>query len=347
MIIRKQISLTNKKVVYSKVRILSLLITICCCICFSCKAIAKEEPKFAYLFVYFMNNSPKGEQLYFAVSKDGYNYIPLNNGKRIINIDSVARWKCIRDPHILRGYDRKTFYMVATDMKSSAGWSSNDGIVLFKSTDLINWETTAIDFPTVFPHLYTREDLKRVWAPQTIYDEKEGKYMVYYSLQNKDDYLTIYYSYANKDFTSLSEPKKLIDCGSSIIDADIVKHDNLYHMFLAGIWKMTAPDIKGPWSPLEKHKKYQQTDKKAQGPGVFQMNNSTDWILMYDCYMDGYYQFCRSSDLEHFELIAQTKTSGSFTPRHGTVIGITKKELLHLIEAFPSKEISNTVDYLK
>lgn len=74
----------------------------------------------------------------------------------------------------------------------------------------------------------------------------------------------------------------------------------------------TAPDLKGPWSPLDKNKKYQQTDKKAEGPGVFQINNSTDWILMYDCYMDGYYQFCRSSDLEHFELMAQTKTNGSF-----------------------------------
>lgn len=61
----------------------------------------------------------------------------------------------------------------------------------------------------------------------------------------------------------------MVDYGSSIIDADIVKHDNLYHMFLAGIWKVTAPDLKGPWSPLDKNKKYQQTDKKAEGPGVF------------------------------------------------------------------------------
>lgn len=44
----------------------------------------------------------------------------------------------------------------------------------------------------------------------------------------------------------------MVDYGSSIIDADIVKHDNLYHMFLAGIWKVTAPDLKGPWSPLDK-----------------------------------------------------------------------------------------------
>ena len=334
----------NRKNKCSKISRFLLLIICGICMCLECWPMVRNESMAAYLFVYFMNNSPEGEQLYFAVSRDGYNYIPLNDGKRIVNLDDIARWKCIRDPHILRGHDRKTFYMVATDMKSSVGWSSNDGIVLCKSIDLINWRITAVDFPTEFPHLYTRDDLKRVWAAQTIDDEKEKKYMVYYSLQNKDDYLTIYYSYANSDFTVLSEPKKMVDYGSSIIDADIVKHDNLYHMFLAGIWKVTAPDLKGPWSPLDKNKKYQQTDKKAEGPGVFQINNSTDWILMYDCYMDGYYQFCRSSDLEHFELMAQTKTNGLFTPRHGTVIGITEGELLRLIEAFPSKKMFN---YLK
>lgn len=62
------------------------------------------------IFCLFMNNSPEGEQLYFAVSRDGYNYIPLNDGKRIVNLDDIARWKCIRDPHILRGHDRKLLY---------------------------------------------------------------------------------------------------------------------------------------------------------------------------------------------------------------------------------------------
>lgn len=300
----------------------------------------KSEKLVAYLFTYFTNNSPEGEQLRFAVSKNGYDYVPLNDGKRVINLDSIARWKCIRDPHILRGVDKKTFYIVATDMKSSEGWASNDGIVMLKSMDLVNWKAAAIDFPVAFPHLYTREGLKRVWAPQTIYDEEEGKYMVYYSLENKDDYLTIYYSYANDDFTSLSEPQKLVDFGSSVIDADIVKHNGLYHMVLAGIWKTTAPALKGPWAPVNIEHKLQQTTKSAEGPGLFKINGSNNWILMYDCFQDGYYQFCRSADLESFELIAQTETRGAFTPRHGTVVGITQKELARLLKAFPTEGLS-------
>lgn len=304
---------------------------------FPMEGMAKNNKLTAYLFVYFTNNSPEGEQLRFAVSRDGFHYTPLNNGKRVVDLDNVARWKCIRDPHILRGEDGKSFYIVATDMKSSAGWSSNDGIIMMKSKDLVHWQSRAVDFPTVFPDLFTREGLTRVWAPQTIYDAKEKKYMVYYSLENNKKHLTIYYSYANKNFTSLSRPEVLVDYGKSIIDGDIVRDDKgTYHMFLAGIWQVTAPSLKGPWSQLDETKKYQQTSRPAEGPGVFRINHSNDWILMYDCFMDGYYQFCKTSDFQNFKLEAQTKTQGAFTPRHGTVIGITEAELNRLLKTYPS-----------
>ena len=110
----------------------------------------------------------------------------------------------MRDPHILRCEDGKTFYMVATDMRSSLGWASNRGIVLMKSTDLIHWTHSAINFPTKYPKLW--KNVTRVWAPETIYDHKTGKYMVFYSLLTNDgkcNYDKIFYSYVNKDFTDL------------------------------------------------------------------------------------------------------------------------------------------------
>ncbi len=309
---------------------------------------APKDKLEAYLFVYFSNNSPEGEQLRFAVSMDGFNYTPLNNGERVVNLDDVARWKCIRDPHILRCEDGKTFYMVATDMRCTAGWSSNDGIVMMKSNDLVNWKSVAVDFPTAFPDMYDRETLTRVWAPQTIYDREEGKYMVYYSLEYPGRPLTIFYSYADKSFTKLSKPEKLCDFGFEVIDGDIIPTDTAYHMFLAGIWKTTAPTLKGPWTPVTKQR-LQQTHLDAEGPGVFKLNprynaNGTQkedkYCLMYDCFRDYMYQFCTTSDLEKFTLTAQTETKGAFTPRHGTVIGITMKELQRLLKAFPSDGVT-------
>lgn len=313
-------------------RLYILLLIVCG---FAVSKARSREPMEAYLFVYFTDNSPEGEQLRFAVSLDGFNYTPLNNGQRIVNLRKVARTGCIRDPHILRAEDGRTFYMVLTDMCSDEGWSSNDGIIMMKSADLVNWKSTSVDFPTAFPQLYTREGLTRVWAPQTIYDREAGKYMVYYSLEIQGGYLSIWYSYADKSFSRLSAPQLLADFGDTVLDADIVENDGHYHMFLSGIWKTTAPSLKGPWNTLER-KSLQPTSMAAEGPSAFKLNNSNDWCLMYDCFRNGMYQFCRSSNLEDFQLTAQTEKHGSFTPRHGTVMSITRKELQRLLKAFPS-----------
>ena len=77
------------------------------------------EPKVAYLFTYFTGNAPEQEQICYALSDDGYNYTPLNYGAPVIKSDTIALTGCVRDPHILRGEDGNTFYMVVTDMKSS------------------------------------------------------------------------------------------------------------------------------------------------------------------------------------------------------------------------------------
>ena len=142
------------------------------------KKTVTEEPKdpnemVAYLFTYFNSNDPKDEQICYAISDDGYNYTPLNMGMPVIESDTIALTQCVRDPHILRCEDGKTFYMVVTDMRSAYGWSSNRGMVLLKSTDLINWQHSTINFPT----RYTKEwkNVIRVWAPETIYDHKAGK----------------------------------------------------------------------------------------------------------------------------------------------------------------------------
>ena len=112
---------------------------------------AQPDNKVAYLFTYFVGNDPQKEQICYAISDDGYNWTPLNNGKPVILSDTIAVTGCVRDPHILRCEDVKTFYMVATDRKSALGWSSNRGMVLMKSTDLVNWSHATVHFPTRFP----------------------------------------------------------------------------------------------------------------------------------------------------------------------------------------------------
>ena len=294
----------------------------------------------AYLFTYFNSNAPEDEQICYAISDDGYNYTPLNNGMPVIESDTIALTQCVRDPHILRCEDGKTFYMVVTDMKSSLGWASNRGMVLLKSTDLINWQHSTINFPTRYTK--TWKNVIRVWAPETIYDHKAGKYMVFYSLRtsDQDSFDRIYYQYANKDFTDLEgEPKWLFDAGNATIDGDIVYNeaDQLYHLFYKqesgrGIYQAVAKNLTDKWQMLDGN--VEQTKEAVEGVGVCKAIDGKSWIIMYDCYGAHHYQFCRSEDLKTFQFVQNTETKGKFTPRHGTIIPITRAEKERLLKAF-------------
>ncbi len=304
-----------------------------------------EEPKdpnemVAYLFTYFNSNAPEDEQICYALSDDGYNFTPLNHGMPVIESDTIAFTQCVRDPHILRCEDGKTFYMVATDMRSSLGWSSNRGMVLLKSNDLIHWQHTAINFPTRYTKAW--KNVIRVWAPETIYDHKTGKYMVFYSLRTSTpgSFDKIYYQYANKDFTDLEgEPRWLFDAGNATIDGDIVfnEADQLYHLFYKqesgrGIYQAVARQLTDKWKMLDGN--VEQTKEAVEGVGVCKAIDGKSWIIMYDCYGSGHYQFCKSEDLKTFQFVQNTETKGKFTPRHGTIIPITRAERDRLLHHF-------------
>ncbi|MDE5635514.1 MAG: glycoside hydrolase family 43 protein, partial [Muribaculaceae bacterium] len=196
------------------------------------RASSPEDKDYAgYLFTYFTGNSMDGEQIRFAVSNDGYNYKALNDNRPVIDSKAISSTGGVRDPHILRGVDGETFYMVVTDMVSGNGWDSNRAMVLLKSRDLINWDHSVVNIQKRYPG---QGNLKRVWAPQTIYDNEAGKYMVYWSMKHGDGPDIIYYAYANDDFTDLEgdyKPLFLPSNGKSCIDGDIVWHDGLYHLF--------------------------------------------------------------------------------------------------------------------
>jgi len=294
---------------------------------------ANAEKKTAYLFSYFTGNSQQEEQIRFAVSRDGLNYYALNKNEPIVSSDTIAVKAAVRDPHILRGEDG-CFYMVATDMKSAEGWSSNRGLVLMKSKDLVNWSHSAINFPTTWGNKFG--DVTRIWAPQTIYDPQAGKYMVYFSIltSKPGDYDKEYYCYANKDFTELSEPKVLFDRGKSTIDADIIYFNGEYNMFFKtegngnGIMIAKSKSLTANnWTCNNVY--VDQNDNSVEGAGVYEMTDGKTWVLMYDVYSRGYYEFCETTDMVNFKKMTKPY-SFDFHPRHGTVMTITEKELQRL-----------------
>jgi arabinoxylan arabinofuranohydrolase len=289
-----------------------------------------------YLFTYFKGNTIKDEALCYAISTDGYNYRALNNNEPVIDSKLISSTGGIRDPHILRGEDERSYYMVLTDMTSSKGWDSNRAMVLMKSDDLVNWKHTVINIQKRYKG---QDDLKRVWAPQTIFDPAVSKYMVYWSMKHGNGPDIIYYAYANSDFTDFeSDPAVLFrpKNGKGCIDGDIINKNGLFYMFYKtegngnGIRLAITDSLSsGKWIEQAGYK--QQTRDAVEGSGVFKLNRSDKYILMYDVYGKGKYQFCESYDLDKFKVIDQD-VKMDFHPRHGTIIPVSRKELKALTD---------------
>ncbi|RKD90901.1 family 43 glycosylhydrolase [Mangrovibacterium diazotrophicum] len=313
----------------------------------------------AYLFVYFTGNGPGEEAIRYAVSTDGYNYRALNDNQPVLDSKKISTSGGVRDPHILRGADDKTFYMVATDLYvPEQGWN-NFAMILMKSTDLINWETSVINIPNTYPDQFA--DVDRVWAPQTIYDEVTGKYMVYFSMKDKGNHPDIiYYAYANKDFTGLEEaPKQLyfppVESNTkACIDGDIIPYEGKFYLFHKaedgdpGI-KLAISDKLTEGYQLVSDKRVDSQTVPVEGSGIFKLNNTNEYILMYDMYTSGRYQFTKSADLQHFSVIDE-EISMNFHPRHGTVLPITTEEYNRLMTTYGKADdlfIAATSDQLK
>ncbi len=306
-----------------------------------------QESKFeGYLFAYFegTGRGEQQEQLRFAVSADAVNWAALNGNRPILASSAISQTGGIRDPHIYRGENEDSFYMVATDMFTKKnGWDTNPGIILMKSDDLLDWKHSILDLAKLYPKRFG--NVKWVWAPQVFYDHKVGKYLVYFTVRfHDDDKLDFYGAYVNKDFTGFEkEPTLLFSPKFGGIDGDIIYKNGLYHFFYKGntkdaegkefkngIQQATSKSLKGPWKEDFTYlDAYADTSIVVEGSSVFKLNGRDEYILMYDLYADGRYEFQRSTDL--FDFTTETESfNKNFHPRHGSVIGITKQEARRL-----------------
>lgn len=318
---------------------------------------SKESIEYTdYLFAYFEGadgDRKNQEQLRFALSADAINWTALNGNKAILSSDDISQTGGIRDPHILRGEDRQTFYIVATDMSTARnGWGPNPGIVMLKSDNLTDWKHSFVDLEKEYPRKFS--GVKWVWAPQTIYDPVAGKYLVYFTIKYKeDDKLDAYGAYANETFTGFeNEPVLMFSPQYGGIDYDIVQKDDTYHLFFkgntkdedgkqfkSGIKQATAQSLQGPWTEYDEYlDAYHNSRTNVEGSCVFKLNNSEEYVLMYDLYSSGRYEFQRSTDLYHFTEKPESFTK-DFHPRHGSVISITKEEAKRLNDKWGSASV--------
>ena len=191
----------------------------------------------AYLFAHFVGESygktengvkiATGEQMFFALADVGQGLkFKDMNGSTMSNLKPVLSSKVgergVRDPFICRSPEGDTFYLIATDLSvyTRGGWGNNNGsgkftitgshsITLWESHDLVNWtEGRLIEV--------AREDAGMAWAPEMIYNEETGEYVIFFSstiLTDTKDAIKerdcIYYT-TTRDFVHFGETKKFL-----------------------------------------------------------------------------------------------------------------------------------------
>ena len=311
---------------------------------------------YGYLFCHM---SDQGEWTAYTISRDGYNYEDIIQGKPIMDVKQHARIEGgQRDAFITRDYTGNGFVMVNTDMcvAKSKVWD-NYGIDLLKSDDLINWTSVTFDFrkgPSIFldpdsESVYKDfSTIRRVWAPQIFWDpnyewskEDKGGYFIYYSMlnSNEEKYDRMYYSYADKSFTKMTQPKLLFDWGYATIDADInLLEDGLYHMLIKkegsqpGIFTATSESLTHGWGkPVEDDYINFEGKKNCEGSSAFQLIGEKTWHVGYIQYSDNpkHYRICQADEhLRNFRNPVDIK--GVTGPQHGSFMRLTEEEYKNL-----------------
>ena len=308
----------------------------------------------AYLFAYFRNDakSTNGENIFYAVSKDGYNYESLNGGVPVANASQGTGHS--RDPYIMKAQDgaEYKYYMVATDANTTNNYN-NTSLHTWGSNDLIHWDELANPQFATDKGGGSKTITNMCWAPEAIWDPVAGKYMVYFATNEADsaanESAKIYYSYT-ADFRNFSEKQVLFDPGYGVIDADITPYGNGYVM----MYKKEASSgtaAKKVWytfktgkSPSNSDGEYDTANAKvfesatntvAEGPEVFPISGTSSYGVLVDYFSSGGFGFSYTSDFESYSKISADNCSiNHLNPSHGCIIPISDMEYYNLSQAF-------------
>jgi len=308
------------------------------------------DPAGGYLFVTFRHEGINGEQLYFALSRDGRVWSALNHSKPVLG--STIGDQGVRDPFLLRTQDGK-FVLIATDLSiyrrrsetknGAETWkqsvqAGSRSMVIWESSDLIHWDG---------PRLAEvgAKDAGCVWAPEAIYDPDASDYLVFWASTSPGDQFKKQRIWAShtKDFRTFSPSFVYQEGPTSLIDTSIVRDGDVYYRFTkdaghATILMESAPKLSGPWSEIPGFAL--KGVSGIEGPECYLLNRDSPdkpklWCLIADFY---------AKSLGYQPFVTGDLSKGNFQPgegfvfpfkfRHGTVLPVSEEEYQRIEKAF-------------
>lgn len=291
-----------------------------------------------YLFVYFTDSKEPGEQVYFALSEDGLNFQDLNDQAPVLI--SELGTKGVRDPFILRDEANQKFYIIATDLKITAGlgWEQaatrgSRNMLVWESTDLVHWsEPWSV---TLAP-----TEAGNLWAPEAIFDQQQQEFLVFWASHTQQKH-KIYASYT-KNFRQFSEPFVFIERPADVIDTTIIYASGSYYRFSkdetsSRILMEAGESLTGVFQEVNSPFLSQLTG--VEGPQIYQLPEQQGWCLIVDRFKEeeGYLPLiCQDLATGAFEVAADFDFGG-LKKRHGSVLELTAEEAQYLRKFYQQK----------
>lgn len=304
----------------------------------SCPHKLGEATDGGFLFVTFRGEAtPLSEQVHFVVSANGRNWQALAGGRAVL-VSDIGE-KGARDPFLVRLRDGRGFVLLATDLSihRNGDWhraqvSASRSILIWDSDDLVHWSP-----PRLVP--VAPDDAGCAWAPEALYDEESGDYLVFWASRTKRDDFAKHRIWAcrTRDFRSFGEPFVYMDKPLDVIDTDIIRDGDTYYRFskdevLKAITLESAGSLMGPWRDVTEFSLAQRVG--YEGPVGFPLNTTT-WCLLLDRYAAGKgYEAFLCDNLSKGQFIPAADFHFPYELRHGGVLPITAAERERLVRTF-------------
>lgn len=290
----------------------------------------------AYLFCYFIGEKVDGEQIYFSVSRDGLHWEDLY-GKTPVIKSNVGE-KGLRDPFLIRKRDNSGFVMIATDLRIAAGkgWEAavtegSRSLAVMESEDLIHWTDPVLEEVGA-------EGAGCVWAPEAIYDEEAGNYLVFWAsniaMEGETERKQRIFAARTVDFHTFTEPEIYLERENHVIDTTMTWANGMYYRFSKD---ETTKNIRVDRGKSLDRENFTDVSVPVleqlhgvEGPEIYYLKERGEWCLIVDRFQGdlGYLPLvCHDLETCDFRILDDSEYDMGITKkRHGGILSITEEE---------------------
>ena len=300
----------------------------------------------AYLFAHFAGEGPDGEQIHFAVSRDGLHWRDLNGGKPVLR--SAIGAGGVRDPFLVRHPVNGRIYLMATDLciRNNPDWTyaqehGSRSLIVWETENLVHWSpewACEVGLP----------EAGCVWAPEAVYDRERNTFLVFFASKTKipGDKAGKHRIYAclTADFRRFSDTFLYMEKEYDIIDTTILEDKGRYFRvskdetskrlilemsdsLLGAYTRVDAPVL----SALE----------GVEGPEGYLLPDGQTWCLIADQFMTGKgYLPMVTSNLASGDfriLTPEEYDLGKILKKHGGILPVTEDEYERLVSCYGSE----------